>query len=93
MAQFQVNFYPKGYFSTISLYGNFMARQNDNVTLKILRQHCSPNFGGSPNNEGNKVPMLVEATLQVDTQIFMKSVPLNYFWILFSLPYLCYSFR
>ncbi|KAK6987308.1 BTB/POZ domain-containing protein 17 [Biomphalaria glabrata] len=63
-AQFQVNFYPKGHFSTISLYGNFMGRQNDNVTLKISRQHV-PVTVSPPHESKPYPPMLVEATLQL----------------------------
>ncbi|XP_005109673.1 BTB/POZ domain-containing protein 17 [Aplysia californica] len=65
LAQFQANFYPKGYFSTISLYGNFMARQNDNVTLKISRQNAPYTFGGLSDASRQYPPMLVEATLQL----------------------------
>ncbi|XP_059152446.1 BTB/POZ domain-containing protein 17-like [Physella acuta] len=63
-AQFQVNFYPKGHFSTISLYGNFMGRQNDNVTLKISRQNLPSTFGSATESKPYP-PMLVEATLQL----------------------------
>lgn len=65
IAQFQVNFYPKGHFSTISLYGNFMGRQNDNVTLKITRQNVPIAFGVAASENKPYPPMLVEATLQI----------------------------
>ena len=74
-AHFQVSFFPKGHFSTLSIYGNFIARQNDNVTLKITRQNAAYNFGSS---DGAKpcydVPMLVEATLQ----LYCKKKELRY---------------
>ena len=65
-----MNFYPKGHFSTISLYGNFMGRQNDNTTLKITRHSTALSAGyhfGSGPREASKEypPMYVEATLQL----------------------------
>ncbi|GFN99273.1 BTB/POZ domain-containing protein 17 [Plakobranchus ocellatus] len=75
LAQFQVNFYPKGHFSTISLYGNFMGRQNDNVTLKIVRHSAGPVDTTSPGGLIKPYPpMLVEATLQ----LYSKKKALRY---------------
>lgn len=71
MVQFQVNFYPKGHFSTISLYGNFMGRQNDNVTLKIVRLYHHIN---TVNSIKYYPPMLVEVTLQ----LYSKKKALRY---------------
>ncbi|BFZ09884.1 hypothetical protein BsWGS_12922 [Bradybaena similaris] len=73
-AQFQVNFYPKGHFSTISLYGNFMGRQNDNVTLKIIRQNISHSLNTTSEANKQYPPMLVEATLQ----LYSKKKDLRY---------------
>lgn len=35
---YQIEFYPKGYFSKYSIYGSYLGRQTDSLTLRIARQ-------------------------------------------------------
>lgn len=51
LTHFSAYFYPKGYFTTITLYGSYMSRQNSDLTLKVIRRR--PDL----------VPMKVEVTL------------------------------
>ncbi|KAK7503187.1 hypothetical protein BaRGS_00005452 [Batillaria attramentaria] len=35
---FSVYFFPRGYFTTLTIYGSYMGRQNNDVTLKVIRR-------------------------------------------------------
>ena len=48
---FSVYFFPRGYFTTLTIYGSYMGRQNNDITLKLIRRR--------PDLE----PMKVDVTL------------------------------
>lgn len=53
MTLFSVYFFPRGYFTTLSIYGSYMGRQNNDVTLKVIRRR--PDL----------LPMKVDVTLML----------------------------
>ncbi|KAK7108010.1 BTB/POZ domain-containing protein 17-like isoform X2 [Littorina saxatilis] len=50
---FSVYFFPRGYFTTLTIYGSYMGRQTNDVTLKVIRRR--------PDLE----PMKVDVTLML----------------------------
>ncbi|XP_076445744.1 BTB/POZ domain-containing protein 17-like [Babylonia areolata] len=69
MTLFSVYFFPRGYFTTLTIYGSYMGRQTGDVTLKVIRRR--PDLP----------PMKVEVTLMLlGKQNQLKYAALTHSW-------------
>lgn len=66
---FSIYFFPRGYFTTLTIYGSYMGRQNNDITLKLIRRR--------PDLE----PMKVDVTLVLmGKQNDLKYVAFTHSW-------------